>query len=339
MPDVNWETFRALPGSDNDNFEMLCRALVIRNYAQFGRFAARAAQPGIEFHVNVNRACSLGEVGRWWGWQCRWYDLPGGTRIGTARRRKIVEAIRKTQGILPEMTDWVLWTRHALTAGDQEWFYGLDTPMELRLWTGAEVESHLCGEAEVLRKTYFGELILTPPLMSDLHSGAVASIRNRWMPEVHRPVDAERSIRAMLGELGSWREIVELAERIALASDYLVSVGDVPDGFEDQVEDLATRLSDTEGLLRLVHSQLEQGDLEQLFDLVGSRPTYPAYGLRLLARRMRGTGDLLALQVANAVADIVIANGLLVDLVEALGTRIQHISATRQSLDSWGQLV
>jgi hypothetical protein len=77
------------------------------------------------------------------------------------------------------LTDWVLWTRRPLTAGDQTWFYGLETYMRLHLWAAAEVEEHLSGDAEVLRSTYFGELVLTPKDLAEMHEVAVAPILRR----------------------------------------------------------------------------------------------------------------------------------------------------------------
>ncbi|CAA9350833.1 MAG: hypothetical protein AVDCRST_MAG93-7111 [uncultured Chloroflexia bacterium] len=159
MPPVNWEIFKGLPGAADYNFEMLCRALIRRHYSRYGEFAALAQQPGVEFHLKLHESCELGGPERWYGWQCRWYDLPSGRAIGTGRRNKIVDAITKTERELPDLTDWVLWTRRPLTEGDQQWFNELETSMRLHLWTAAEVEEHLSGPAEILRRTYFGELV------------------------------------------------------------------------------------------------------------------------------------------------------------------------------------
>src|SRR5713101_20324 len=145
MPQLNWDVFAALPGSAEANFDALCRALIRRHYGRYGDFAAVAAQPGVEFHVKLYTPCSLGEPGRWYGWQCRWYDLPGGRALGGTRRAKIAKAISTTATVLPELTDWVLWTRRPLTAGDQKWFKVLKTHMRLHMWSGADVEEHLSG--------------------------------------------------------------------------------------------------------------------------------------------------------------------------------------------------
>src|ERR1700722_1285980 len=108
MPTVNWDAFSRLPGSPQQNFEMLSRVIIRRHYGQFGRFAALANQPGVEFHLKLHSACALGGADRWFGWQCRWYNLASGTALGATRRKKIEAALALSEKFLPEMTDWVL---------------------------------------------------------------------------------------------------------------------------------------------------------------------------------------------------------------------------------------
>lgn len=105
MPLLNWSVFAALSGSAESNFEALCRSLIRRQYAKYGDFAALASQPGVEFHLKLRQACSLGKPSRWYGWQCRWYDLPPGRPIGGARKGKIEHAIAVTRKVLPDLTD------------------------------------------------------------------------------------------------------------------------------------------------------------------------------------------------------------------------------------------
>ncbi len=175
MPDLNWEQFGSLPGSADRNFELLCRALIKTHFAQFGSFAALSMQPGVEFHLKLEKRCALGAAARWFGWQCRWYDLPKATAIGANRRIKIVKAIRATEKHLPGLTDWVLWTRYPLTKADQAWFNGLKTKMKLHQWSGLDVEDLLAGPGEIFRRTYFGDLVLTPATLKQTWETSVRS--------------------------------------------------------------------------------------------------------------------------------------------------------------------
>lgn len=126
--------------------------------------------------------------------------LPG-ARWEARVEPKIKEALDVSARAIPGLTDWVLWTRRPLTKGDQDWFTNLKVGFRLHQWTADDVEHHLCGEAELLRGTYFGELVLTPSLLRERHEESVAPIKIRWQPAVHRPVDAERALRAMLGKV------------------------------------------------------------------------------------------------------------------------------------------
>ncbi len=328
MPPVNWDAFAQLPGAAEDNFEMLCRALVRRHYGQYGDFAARAAQPGVEFHLKLYTACDLGEPGRWYGWQCRWYDLPSGRALGSRRRAKIREAIATTERELPGLTDWVLWTRHPLTAGDQRWFYKLQTRMRLVLWTAAEVEEHLSGDAEILRGTYFGELVLTPNSLADLHAEAVAPIRRRWQPQVHQVVDAERMLRRMLGGTEPWDDLQDLADQLATEADRVgADLGDPAEPLANatvQAAEVARVASDR---LAEAHGALQRGDLDLLRQQLatGLAPLSPE--LVALPRGLRALRRRAALSVTNALADVRVARELLAEVDAHLGARLVAVVA------------
>lgn len=328
MPALNWDAFKGLPGSAESNFEMLCRALIRRNYGRSGDFVALAAQPGVEFHLKLHTPCALGDPGRWYGWQCRWYDLPGGRAIGTRRRNKIREAIAKTERELPGLTDWVLWTRRPLTKGDQNWFCGLKTQMRLAMWSSAEVEDLLSGDAEILRATYFGELVLTPERLVDLHAEAVAPIRRRWQPEVHQTVDAERELRRMLGETQIWGDLRQLGDQLeadaaAIDRDVTKMTGPAADA-AFQVVKLAR---DAAAALEVTHTVLDQGDLALLSQQVAQRPAVPGRELTKLPRYLRASRQRAALAVTNALADIRRAHTVLDQVQTSLGKRLVAVVA------------
>jgi hypothetical protein len=328
MPPVNWDAFERLPGGAESNFEMLCRALVRRHYGRYGDFAALAQQAGVEFHLRLHAPCALGEPGRWYGWQCRWYDLPGGRAIGARRREKIVDAITKTERHLPDLTDWVLWTRRPLTEGDQRWFNGLGASMRLHLWTAAEVEEHLSGPAEILRRSYFGELVLTPEALSDQHRRAVAPIRQRWQPEVHQIVDAERTLRRTLGETETWDELTTLADQLdvdatAVDGDVGVLTGPLATGTAG-VAERARVVSDA---LNETHAALAQGDLDLLRQRLAGRPGRPSQELAALPRRLRAARSKASLTVTNALADDRRARSLLTKVDADLGERLIAVLA------------
>lgn len=328
MPPVNWNVFQQLPGGAEANFEGLCRALIRRHYGQYGHFAALAAQPGVEFHLKLHTACGLGEPGTWYGWQCRWYDLPSGRAIGTTRRQKIEKAIATTHKELPDLTDWVLWTRYPLTKGDQQWFYGLTTHMRLHMWTAHEVEEHLSGNALLMRSTYFGELVLTPDVLNTIHTAAVAPIRRRWQPDVHQTTKAERDVRRMLFETDTWPEIRVLIEQLNAA---IVAITADMDGLSTELTDSTTALvqflHEVVSSLNRVSKVIQCGDLELLQQDLAVRPTLPETNLLVLPRKLRAARRRAAIAVSNAFADVHSARDLLNTVSDYINTRLVAICA------------
>src|SRR3712207_7655850 len=51
--------------------------------------------------LKLRDACPLGDAGRWYGWQCKWYDLPSGVAIGKTRKTVIEDGIKKTAAHVP----------------------------------------------------------------------------------------------------------------------------------------------------------------------------------------------------------------------------------------------
>ena len=322
MPDLNWDSFLGLPGAPEKNFEQLCRILVRRSYARYGTFRARAQQPGVEFHLKLDTACTLGDPGRWYGWQCRWYGLASGRPLGSTRRMKIEEAITTTERELPGLTDWVLWTKYKLTKGDQEWFYKLPTRMNLILWADDEVEEHLEGEAEVYRRTFFGDLILTDEDLSSLHSQSVARVKERWNPELHQVVDAERTLLKKLGRSAAWTELEEAANRLTEGCSALDSfAGELPKKLEQNIEQLTGTARSFCSSLSSALSSVESGDFEILSDVLAEAPSPPKGELAVIPRKLRSRQHPAGLTVTNLLSDIRAGARLLEQLGSDLNER------------------
>ena len=322
MPDLNWDSFLGLAGAPEKNFEQLCRILVRRSYARFGTFRARAQQPGVEFHLKLDTACTLGDPGRWYGWQCRWYSLDSGQPLGSNRRNRIEKAISTTERELPGLTDWVLWTKHKLTKGDQEWFYDLPTPMNLILWAEDEVEEHIEGEAEIYGRTFFGDLILTEEELSLLHSQSTARVKERWNPGLHQMVDAERTLLKKLGRSAAWTELAEAANRLTEGCSALDSfAGELPKKLEPDIEQLTGTARSFSSSLSSALSSVESGDFEILSDVLAEAPSPPKGELAVIPRKLRSRQHPAGLTVTNLLSDIRTGARLLEQLGSDLNDR------------------
>ena len=327
MTQLDWSIFRKLPGADCMNFERLWRKIIWSHYGQYGSFRALASQPGVEFHLKLNQSCALGEPGRWFGWQCRWYDIRKGSRIYKTRRKHIQEALTKTEEHLPDLTDWVLCTRNPLAKVDQDWFYGLTTEIQLHLWSEAQLEDHLDGAGLMCRRTFFGDLVLTPDLLEEIHSRSVAPIHQRWLPKIHQESDAEKAVRRYLGETTSWTDLSQLIERLELGAHELESImSEISSGLDDELKMLIRLSRDINGSLVQIKTSLENGD----FDILQQELKIldiPKRGWNTLLSRLRGRGHRSVLYATNLVADIYGAHAAYRDLKHALSHRLVAIAA------------
>lgn len=327
MSPVNWDSFIKLPGSPTTNFENLCRALIRRNYGQYGDFAGLALQPGVEFHLKIQTECDLGKPGRWYGWQCRWYDLPSGRALGSARKQKIELAIAKTKEVLPDLTDWVLWTRYPLSKKDQEeWFDKLkaaNTQMRLHQWVSSDVEGLLCGDAEILRSTYFGDLVIFPTRLNSLHAESVAPIKHRWLPEVHQITDCERELQRLLGKVESWDELSKVSEKLRQTADTVIKDAKTLEGsLADGANEIAKcGLAYAQELSETV-SSLADGQIDLLPERLANRPALLAPKFLQVPRHLRARRHVASLAVTNAIAEIRIASRLLDATAAAIAKRI-----------------
>jgi hypothetical protein len=330
MPAVNWNVFTQLPGAAESNFEKLCRALIRRHYGQFGEFKELANQAGVEFHLKLQKPCDLGEPPRWYGWQCKWYQIRSGQKLGKARRDDIIDGLEKTKRHLSGLTDWVLWTRHTLTKDDQDWFYRLKSQypeFNLILKTAADIEDLLAGPAALLRETYFGELVITPQVLAEQHDLAAAPFRRRYQPEVHHVVSVEETLSQYLGSQAAWDVLPRLARLLNSEADVIrESVASVPALLHAQVATLIEHGQKTAKLLDELYCALGVGDLDAIKQLLATDIEDPSPHRRLLAK-LRAARSECALTGANLVADIHSASSELNQLRESVAVRAVTVLA------------
>lgn len=262
MPSLSWTVFDLLPGSRAQNFENLCRGLMRLHFAKFGQMKALANQPGVEFHIKLREACPLGDPPRWFGWQCKCHTRTKNGDLTSASKKDIELSLRTTEGLLPDLTDWILWTPYTLSLKDQNWFYAISTQMNLQLWSEEELDTYLSGDGLLLRGTYFGDLILTPSNLEERHRIAIQPIRDRWMQSIHQSVDAERMIRRMLGEPGSWSQLSAVGNDLAKAVDVISpSLGGIPLVLELMCKSFVGACAAFADTLLRFHEILAQGGL------------------------------------------------------------------------------
>ncbi|MBT9316088.1 NACHT domain-containing protein [Leptothoe spongobia] len=328
MPSLDWAKFNKLTGSKSCNFEILCRNLMRLHFGRFGHFKALKNQPGVEFHIEFSNGSPLSTSSSWFGWQCKWHKLTQKGDLTATSRRDIKESLRTTENVLPDLTDWILWTPYTLSKKDQDWYYTLKTKFKLQLWSKGELETYLSGDGLSLRSTYFGELILTPHNLTELHTIAIQPIRERWIEPVHQSVDAERQIRRMLGEVGSWEQLIELGKQLKNAADLISNEQrDAVSRLKPYISSFVNACAEFADTLIHFREILASGDLEIIQQKLTERKALIDLEVRSTPRHLRSANHSAALYATNALDDMFIAQELLDEAEEFLGVGLVAILA------------
>jgi len=329
MPSLDWAAFEALHGSKSQNFEDLCRGLMRLHYGQFGQFKALSNQPGVEFHLKLANTCRLGQPPRWFGWQCKFHTRTQKGDLTSASKKDIEDSLRTTEKEFPAITDWILWTPYTLSKTDQEdWFFKLPTSLTLDLWSEEELDTYLSGEGLILRSTYFGELVVTPAQLEQQHRESIQPIRERWLAPVHQSVDAERTIRRMIGEPGSWGQMIAIGERLMRAVNVISDseAARLPE-LEKTITQFVTACSAFADTLLYFHRILDEGDLDIIQQKLDERKTIINAQVCATLRQLRAWNLPIALDATNAFDDMRIAQELLDEVEESLGVRLVAVLA------------
>lgn len=327
MPELDIGAFNSLPGDRSQNFEDLCRGLMRLHYGRAGTFKALVNQPGVEFHLQLINECNLGSPPRWFGWQCKYHQLTQSGNLKSSSKTNIKSSLRKTEHHLPGISDWILWTPYTLSKKDQEWYYGLSesTDMSLDLWNKKDLELYLSGEGLMLRRTYFGELVMTPKSLERQHEVSTQSIIDRWMEPVHQIVDAERIVRRMLEEPGSWNHLHSLGERLkgAAAAISAVQISEI----KSITEPFISRCEEFAEIFLNFHNILAKGDLEIIYQKLNKQKTLINSPVHAVPRHLRSRNLSIAIDATNALDDMRIAQESLDEAEEYLGVGVVAVMA------------
>lgn len=327
---LDWSSFDKLPGDPRINFENLCRGIVQMHWAQYGKFAALKNQPGVEFHLKLNQECKvLGGASRWYGWQCKKFDITQNGSLTAASKTKITDSLDKTVKHLPDLTDWVLWTPFTLSKSDQDWFEDLTSsyPYSLHLWAGDEIDAHLSGPALMLRRSYFGELVITPDDLKARHDESIAPIKDRWINPVHQKTDVERTIRRMLGEPDHWNDMVSLGQNLSNAATVIkVWKNKDPNLSSPQKLTGEACYAFSEMLLQF-HQILLNGDIDIIQQWLLNRKSLIDPTITSFPRLLRKQNISIALEVTNALDDMRISQRLFDEIEEYLSVGIVAVLA------------
>lgn len=317
---LNWEKFNELPGAKFNNFELICRSVIRQIYAKCGEFRALSNQPGVEFHLYIKSNCSLGDIGRWYGWQCKWHETNQNGSLKAATKRDIEDSLTKTATYLPDLTDWVLWVPYQLVKDDQEWYFelGKGVKFNLHLFTDVELEEFLNSNCPSLKRSYFGDLAITEEELALIHSRNVKPIERRWLKDVHIETVIEFRLRRMLGEHLAWSDLndtlTSLKSTLSLIDVNMVSLSQIK-GYEHLIHDCKLYIQELTGIeISLIDKRLEE--VNNLITCWSCDVSLESYKY---IRKLRRINHPCALHITNALADMAYAGKVIQQLKEYLG--------------------
>ena len=267
--------------------------------------------------MRLEQDCDLGEAGRWFGWQCRWYDLPKDLSLGKTRRDAIEDAIAKAKRHVPDLTDFVLCLRELPTKDDVDWYFGLDVGIRLHLWADEEIESRLVGDAAILRQAYFGDLVLTTEQLAESHERSIEPIKRRWLPELHVETQVQEYVERPLLRPGGCEDVRDQAARLDRVAQALrEGRGNVSgEDLAQESDRLAGALEGLSAELQAVVRACDERHPAEARERVSSfeLPTVPVPDVRRLARALRGQRIPSAVAASAAEAEIRHAIGLVAE--------------------------
>jgi hypothetical protein len=315
---VDLTTLANLPGAADQNFEALTRAIVIRRHGALGTLRERRQQPGVEFYLRVEHSGDLGEPGRVWGWSCKWFILGPKHELTPGQRKQIEESVEKAVKYVDGLTDFVLCLPERPAKKDERWIDGLGLAkgISTKLWAAEDFDARMAG-LDDLRSTFFGELVLSPTSLAQVHERCVAPIRARWLAPLHTATHVEDRIERILLRPSSFNWLDERIAAIASRTEQLRSA--LPDIDSDARADAETIADDLDryvsDLRAIAEASRNRRPMEVRERVAGREP--PATSPRSLRRLwldMRKRQLPAALAVAGLSAEIRDVTGWLQDV-------------------------
>lgn len=181
-----------------------------------------------------------------------------------------------------------------------------------------EIQTRLTGDAEILRRTYFGELVLTAHQLAESQSRTIEPVKQRWIPGLHVETPVEKAIRIALARpeaANALRGQISRLDQIASALG-----GGLAEMDDADLEALATGvakdvavMSETLKGIADAADDRRPSDARQLV-MGNAAPKSSVREVRRLARRLRARRIPVAVTASTVEADLRHALGLITKL-------------------------
>ncbi len=171
-------------------------------------------------------------------------------------------------------------------------------------------------------------MIITPEELKKRHIEAIQPIKDRWLEPVHQSVDAEREVRRMLGEPGSWDEMIAVGRRLKKFADIVMEGEDIAEArFKAAIAPLLNACNEISDVLLRFHLILSEGDLDAIRQTLKEQKISFTTEAVSIVRRLRAWNLPIALDAADAIADLSVARNLFAEIDDFLGVGVAAVLA------------
>lgn len=158
------------------------------------------------------------------------------------------------------------------------------------------------GDAEILRSTCFGELVVLPATLASLHAGSVAPIKHRWLPEVHQATDCERELTSILGKPESWQQLSKASEKFRQTAELVFrDIKTLKGTLAEGSREIAKCGLSYASAFSATFCALVNGEIDLLPEKLANLPTLPGLHLLPIPRNLRARRHVAALTATNAL--------------------------------------
>ncbi|MEW4305587.1 hypothetical protein [Rossellomorea marisflavi] len=206
---IDWSKLKPYDTDQKRSFEELCYQIARVKFDDKGIFTSvddSGGGDGVEFYLTL-------PSGEEWGWQAKFYV---GGRLVPGRKSSIIDSLKKSLVVHPNLNKWYLCIPMDLTVGEKKWF---DTTLKNVIPEGVEVNLYFWGKSEFNhflgtpkfagRKNYFfGELELTLDWFNTQVSNQLSAIKGKYNPVVHTQTEVDLEIDSFLLNEGYRRHLM-----------------------------------------------------------------------------------------------------------------------------------
>ena len=237
---IDWSELEPYENDQRRSFEELCYQIAKGFCGEKGRFTSvddSGGGDGVEFYLTFPN-------GDQWGWQAKFYH-PEPRLSKSGRKRSIINSLKRSCEIHPNLKRWILCTPTNFTPKEQEWFNDTlpqsipdEMCVELEHWQKSDFNTWL-SEKRFRGKLhyFFGKLELDLDWFKRQFEKQMAGVGDKFDSSLHTETDVDTEIHALLGDKAFVPQITKWIEELEENLPYLrEAIDDLKRPIENKIE-------------------------------------------------------------------------------------------------------